>query len=347
MCACLAATSALAWSPARDSEGRALRRPEGAAPVPIVDAGPSWTLAALAWSAATRAAFAPGAVSPAVDAPDPRDGLTSLHRVSDAATWRAWVGDPEVVAFTLWTADGEGEPRVLRDADVLVNDAAWRISAAGDRDALDEVHVLGHELGHVLGLGHTCDDDAPAPCDAFMVPVVAPGPGVQAPGADDVAGGDAWLPSTEVQRVLPGPWRRGVGVWRCSLEGAARWRPWRGGDEGDATVGAPFVEAMELAPDTMTVEVTDDSKFLWAEVWSSTGHGLRLIAPEAEVEPAMDAAVGGTDAADAAPTSAPAARASPQGCGAVPWSPSGDALGPSLCALVGAALSRRRRSVLR
>jgi hypothetical protein len=163
-----------------DSEGRALRRPTDAAPVPIVDAGSSWTRAALAWSAATRAAFAPGAVSPADGSPSPRDGVTSLHRVHDPSTWRAWVGDPEIVAFTLLTAEGDEEPRVLRDADVLVNDAAWRISATGDRDALDELHVLGHELGHVLGLGHACGLDAPTPCAAFMAPVVAPGPVQQA-----------------------------------------------------------------------------------------------------------------------------------------------------------------------
>lgn len=341
-----------------DSEGRALRRPLDAAPVPIVDAGPSWTRAALAWSAATRAAFDPGADSPADGSPNPRDGVTSLHRVHDASTWRAWVGDPEIVAFTLWTAEGDEAPRVLRDADVLVNDAAWRISATGDRDALDELHVLGHELGHVLGLGHACALDAPTPCAAFMAPVVAPGPGIQVPGADDVEGAAAWFPSTETQRVLPGPWRRDDGVWRCRLEGVARWRPWRASDDHDAVVGGPFVETVSGALDATEVEVPDDAPILWAEVWSATGHGLRLAAPEPEVEdadaappddvgPATDAAVVTPVSMDAAPASARGDRAADRGCGVAPATPDDAAVGHSLWALVCAALSRRRRSVLR
>ena len=339
-----------------DSEGRTLRRPTDAAPVPIVDAGSSWTRAALAWSAATRAAFAPGAVSPADGSPSPRDGVTSLHRVHDPSTWRAWVGDPEIVAFTLLTAEGDEEPRVLRDADVLVNDAAWRISATGDRDALDELHVLGHELGHVLGLGHACGLDAPTPCAAFMAPVVAPGPGVQDPGADDVEGAAAWFPSAETQRVLPGPWRREDGVWRCRLEGVARWRPWRASEAGGAVVGGPFVETVSGGLDATVVEVPDDAPILWAEVWSATGHGLRLAAPEPEVEdaapsdevgPATDAAVTAPASMDATQASARGDRAADRGCGVTPARPFEEALGPSLWALVCAALSRRRRSVLR
>jgi hypothetical protein len=337
-----------------DGEGRALRRPMDAAPVPIVDAGSTWTRAALAWSAATRAAFAPGAVAPVDETPDPRDGVTSLHRVVDASTWRAWVGDTEVVAFTLLTAEGTVAPRVLRDADVLVNDAGWRISATGGLDALDELHVLGHELGHVLGLGHACEVDAPAPCEALMTPVVAPGPGVQEPGTDDLEGAEAWFPSPETRRVLPGTWRRGVGVWRCSLEGVARWRPWRAADDGGVVMDAPFVEPAPGTLSSTVVEVPDGSRFLWAEAWSLTGHGVRLLAPGVDVEdaappdeagPATDAAVMASESTDAARTSA--RDPGPRGCGVAPASALGDAVGPSVCGLVCAALSRRRRSVLR
>jgi hypothetical protein len=69
--------------------------------------------------------------------------------------------DPSMVALTvLWFVDAAGEPddgRIV-DADISLNDESFSFSvdAIGDPDRIDLQSTLVHELGHVLGLDHTC-----------------------------------------------------------------------------------------------------------------------------------------------------------------------------------------------
>ena len=303
----LAPRASSAWTPATSSNGQAIQRPVSAVPVSLSDADLAWTRAALAWSSVTRAAFAPvEAAAPAT--PDPRDGVASAYDVPTVTEWRALVGDESIVAFTLLTVD-TAQPCTdacpLVDADVVVNTAAWRFSTNGARDAFDREAVLVHELGHVLGLGHTCIGEAEAAaCASVMAPVVTPGPGLlRLPGDDDTAGAAAWLPSGDVVRVSAAPGDPRV------LSGLARWRAWRGETPG------PWTDGRGLGPTRVSVTVDTD----FVEAWSVTGHGAALTF---ELPEAMDAAATSLDAANAGTADPAPAREPASGCFVGPWAPS-------------------------
>ena len=74
----------------------------------------------------------------------------------------AWSHDPSSLALTLvmnLDLPGNTEDGRIIDMDIVVNAAAGsRLSASGEAGKHDIESILTHELGHLLGLDHPCDD---------------------------------------------------------------------------------------------------------------------------------------------------------------------------------------------
>ncbi len=113
---------------------------------------------------------------------------------------RDWPFPAEWVANTVVWKTTTGE---ILDADVLLNGQHHTFSTTGAPGTRDIESTIAHELGHVLGLDHTCDVDAAdhegqpvVPCaeapaaarEALMYPKSAAGQTRSAPQPDDVLG---------------------------------------------------------------------------------------------------------------------------------------------------------------
>jgi hypothetical protein len=70
-----------------------------------------------------------------------------------------WPGPPDEPSHTLITFDCK--TGLILDADILLNAQAFRFSAAGDDEkVMDVQNVVTHEVGHLIGLAHSPDEDA-------------------------------------------------------------------------------------------------------------------------------------------------------------------------------------------
>lgn len=117
--------------------------------------------------------------------------------------WDPAFGDPARAVAFAWVQYDPSTGRI-REGDVHLNGAAFTF-ADGARGTFDTESVVLHELGHVLGLAHTCGlpgrtypscfsvPDEPEGqrlrvLEAVMAPTLAPGARRRAPNADDIAG---------------------------------------------------------------------------------------------------------------------------------------------------------------
>lgn len=122
---------------------------------------------------------------------------------------------PATLGITYGTAPSSPEETVVRDAaDIVFNgvDHVWTTDP--DEILAGKVDVMSialHEIGHLLGLGHPCDDPQETQCKppekAVMYPVWQ-GTLDHAPREDDIAGLRALYPATDESRC-DGPYRQG------------------------------------------------------------------------------------------------------------------------------------------
>jgi hypothetical protein len=220
--------------------------------------------AEVAFSAAARSAFdrwgtaSLGALRPRYRGPErtaPADGLCTLARL---ASWPVAFGDAErTIAFTeLFYDRATG---VLREGDVHLNGERFAFEAPAEgrgptASAFDAESVLVHELGHLLGLAHTCGepgsaypscfsipDEPPgrrsAVLEAVMAPTLAPGSARRTLTADDRAGLAVHFGGTAtaapgllvLERRCPAG-ALAVEVERRPLSPQVSWRPAEGGE---------------------------------------------------------------------------------------------------------------------
>jgi hypothetical protein len=79
---------------------------------------------------------------------------------------KGWSHDPQAAALTtvyfIEKEGAENDGQIL-DADIELNGERFRFATTGAADRTDVENTVTHELGHLMGLDHPCDDGARAP----------------------------------------------------------------------------------------------------------------------------------------------------------------------------------------
>lgn len=176
--------------------------------------------------------------------------------ITDVGTLVAVLGSP--------VAEGEGfgafTPAARSTLLVAARDD-WRSDAAlrAGEEGLSLRTVVAHQLGHQLGLGHSCGEDVPCTEEhdaAVMAPLAETGPGRSALGADDVAGIEAIYGGLPLDHGCDAVGDLGV---ECAVtEAAADFAPRWTFPDGTAVDGTTAAHAFP-EPGYHTVELCVDS----------------------------------------------------------------------------------------
>ncbi len=163
-----------------------------------------------------------GGVTAAVASPS--DGYNTVAWVRDW-THRGFSADVAATTDVTFTRRGDDGRWIITDADILLNARHHRWSVGDDGDGgRDITAVVAHEVGHLVGLAHPCEDDGrdgaplcgPEHVDTTMYPSYL-GEAQRDLGEDDTAGLCALYP-TESCQVVGCPLGQACVGHRCVTE---------------------------------------------------------------------------------------------------------------------------------
>jgi len=166
-CVIMRANSAGSADVADDSELEALNR-----------AVANWTAATQACSFLRLKVLEPSAdAKPGFDRQGPNENVVSWIE-DDWQSLKAGDGPAATGASAITIVFFNDQPTSadygrIYDADIYLNGQHFTFSTGGERGLTDVENVLTHELGHVMGLDHTCDDGQrrPVPLDNSGHPI--------------------------------------------------------------------------------------------------------------------------------------------------------------------------------
>lgn len=166
-------TSAEAFELSQTREGQDLTRATGELPYAVcfdpADAAQVHLAAATraavdSWAFASRTALSPHYFGTCAE-PSLEDGLS---RVRFEDLWPAAFGDAQRAVAFAWVQFDPASGRI-RDADIYLNRQTFEFADA-QSGTFDTQSVVLHELGHVLGLGHSCGLPGRKHPSCFSVP---------------------------------------------------------------------------------------------------------------------------------------------------------------------------------